>query len=143
MFKYSNENMKEYELLEHTADLKIKAYGKDLPELFSNILKGMFENCRPILDNSQSSIDRKINIKSENLEALLIDFLSEALYLSDVNNEVYFQSNFKILTNNKLIGKIVGKKVERLGLEIKAVTWYDLKVKKENNLWTAVVLFDI
>lgn len=138
--------MKKYELLEHTADLKIRAYGKDLPELFSNTLKGMFESCRPTIDASQSKITRKIKVHATDLEALLVEFLSQALYLSDVDNEVYFEANVIIKHKSKkkkLKGKIKGNKVERLGLEIKAVTWHDLEVKKVNNQWQATILFDI
>ncbi|MDA2922399.1 archease [Patescibacteria group bacterium AH-259-L07] len=137
--------MKEYELLEHTADLKIRAYGKDLPELFSHALKGMFEICRPEV-KEQSNVIRRINVSATDLEALLVEFLSEALYLSDVNNEVYFQAEVKIKDKDKekrLKGKVRGKGIEQLGLEIKAVTWHDLSVKKINNHWEAVVLFDI
>lgn len=132
-----------YEILEHTADLKIRAYGKDLPELFSNILKGMFEACEPVISDKLSIINREIKIQSQNLESLLVDFLSEALYLSDVNNEVYFEAEFEKLTEQELNGKIKGKKIEGLKEEIKAVTWHDLEIKKVNNQWQATVLFDI
>ncbi|MDA2936338.1 archease [Patescibacteria group bacterium AH-259-L05] len=137
--------MKEYESLEHTADLKIRAYGKDLPELFFHALKGMFEICRPEV-KKQSEVIRRINVSATDLEALLIEFLSQALYLSDVNDEAYFQAEINIKDKSKkksLKGKIKGKKLERLGLEIKAVTWHDLSVKKNNDHWEAVVLFDI
>lgn len=136
--------MKCYKILEHTADLKIQARGKDMAELFSCILKGMFESCRPVVKN-ESIINRRIKLSSSDLESLLVDFLSEALYLSDVNNEIYFNADLAIKQKNKkkqLKGEIKGKKIERLGLEIKAVTWHDLEVKKVNNQWQATVLFD-
>jgi len=133
----------EYEILEHTADLKIRAYGKDLPELFSNMLKGMFEACEPIISNRSSIVSREVKIQSPNLESLLVDFLSEALYLSDVNDEIYFQAEFEKLTENELIGKLKGHKIKGLKEEIKAVTWHDLKIERCNNHWEAVVLFDI
>lgn len=137
--------MKDYELLEHTADLKIRAYGKDLSELFSHALKGMFEICRPEV-KKQSEVVRQINVSATDLEALLVEFLSQALYLSDVNDETYFRAEVKIKDKDKkksLKGNIRGKKLERLGLEVKAVTWHDLSVKKNNDHWEAVVLFDI
>ncbi len=134
---------KDYELIEHTADLKIRAYGQDLKEVFSNMLKGMSESIQPVVSEQSPIVNRKINIKSKDLESLLINFLSEALYLSDVNNEVYFEAEFKILTDKKLKGKIKGKKFNSLQTEIKAVTWHDLEVKKIDDQWQAIVLFDI
>ncbi len=35
--------MKEFEILEHTADIGIAAYGKTKREVFINAAKGMFE----------------------------------------------------------------------------------------------------
>lgn len=35
-----------YEILEHKADLKIRAFGEDLKELFLNVMVGMFEGTR-------------------------------------------------------------------------------------------------
>ena len=34
--------MRRYEEIEHTADLAIKAYGRDMKELFANAAYGMF-----------------------------------------------------------------------------------------------------
>ncbi len=133
--------MRNYEILEHTADLKIRAYGKNLEEIFSNMLQGMFESCQPEMENREPVI-RDVRVKSENLESLLIDFLSEAVYLSDTNNEAYFSADLTI-GDNKLKGKIQGKKVKRFQIEIKAVTWHDLEIKKVGDQWQAVVLFDV
>jgi len=136
-------NKLDYEILDHPADLKIRAYGDNLPELFLNMFKGMFESCRPIIEDKSPIITRKIEIKASDLESLLINFLSEALYLSDVNNETYFKVNFKKLDKGGLMAEIKGRKVKKINLEIKAVTWHDLKIDKKDNLWQATVLFDI
>ncbi|MBU4370032.1 archease [Patescibacteria group bacterium] len=133
--------MKNYEILEHTADLKIRAYGENLEKVFSNFLKAMVEVCQPEIDSS-SLISRKIQIKAESLESLLIDFLSEIIYLMDVNKEIYTRAELMI-KGNKLKGEIKGQKVKRFQTEIKAATWHDLKIEKKDNLWTATVLFDI
>lgn len=132
---------KDYEILEHSSDLKIKAYGNNPEEVFANILKGMFESCQPEIEG-QESVVRDIQIKSENLESLLVDFLSEIIYLSDVYNESYalYES---IISNNELKGKLQGRKIKRLSREIKAITWHDLKIEKGDNCWEATVLFDI
>jgi SHS2 domain-containing protein len=138
--------IKPYQILEHTADLKIKAFGRDLPELFSNALKGMFESIRRReleVGSRKLETRRKIKIKSPDLESLLVDFLSEALYLSDINDEAYFEAEFDKLTEKELNGEIRGAKVRNFKEEIKAVTYHGLEIKKRNKIWEATVLFDI
>jgi SHS2 domain-containing protein len=140
---HSSAANKNYQILEHTADLKIRAFGKSQAEVFSNILKGMFETIKPQEVSDGQEIVRDIKIKSQDIESLLVDFLSEALYLSDVNNEAYFQAEFEKLTEKELAGKIKGRKIKRMQLEIKAVTYHSLEIKKEKGLWQVTVLFDI
>lgn len=140
----------EYEILEHPADLKIKAFGKTKEELFSNMLKGMISGLRPEILNSKTET-RNIEIKSSNLETLLVDFLSEVLYLTQVNKEIYTDIKFKKLTDPstssgqaELEGKLIGQKVQRFGEDIKAVTYHDLNIHYEKDgSWEATVLFDI
>jgi len=133
--------MEKYKILEHPADLKIKALGQNFEEVFSNLLLGMFKSLRPKL--AKEKAEREIKIEAQDRESLLVDFLSEALTFSDVNDEVYFKVKFEKFTDKMLKGKLTGFKVKSLGLEIKAVTWHNLKIEKENNFLTATVLFDI
>ncbi|MBD3359669.1 MAG: archease [Candidatus Buchananbacteria bacterium] len=135
--------MEQYENLEHTADLKIRAFGKDKKEVFVNMAKGMFDN---MIDNESllkdQPIKREIRIDSVDLQSLLVDFLSELLYLSDTNDEIYnkFELIFKDL---ELKATIAGYKVEKIKLDIKAVTYNDLVIKEKDNQWIAEVVFDI
>ncbi len=134
--------MKEYEILEHPADLKIKAFGKTKEELFSNLLKGMFLGAGVKIED-QKKISRKIKIKSADEQSLLVDFLSEALAESDMNDEAYFEVEFEKLTGTELVGKILGSPVKSFSTEIKAVTYHGLEIKKISSGWEATVLFDI
>lgn len=134
--------MKDYEILEHPTDLKIRAFGKTKEELFSNMLKGMFLGAGAKIEN-RKKVSRKIKIKSADEQSLLVDFLSEALAQSDINNEVYFEAEFEKLTGTGLVGKIFGSPVKSFGTEIKAVTYHGLEIKKVSDGWKATVLFDI
>ena len=135
--------MKKYEILEHKADLKIRAFGKEKSELFSNALLGMSESMKSEIKGKEKT-KHEIKIKSLDLPTLLVDFLSEVLYLSQTNKEVYFDIKFKKLTNTELEGKIIGQKVERFGEDIKAVTYHDLAIhQKKDGIWEATILFDI
>ena len=152
--------MKKYEILEHKADLKIKAFGKTKEKLFLNMLSGMSENMKPELQKPGEKTKRKIKLSSFDFQALLVDFLSEILYLSQVNKEVFFEAKFKKFSENEgkedksssspftaaweIDGEIFGQKAERFGEDIKAVTYYNLEIKqKDDDTWEATVLFDI
>jgi len=135
--------MEKYEILEHKADLKIRVWGKTKEELFANALLAMSESQKPEIKNQQK-IKREIKIKSLDLPALLVDFLSEALYLSQTNKEVYFKASFEKFTNSEIRGELIGQLAERFGEDIKAVTHHNLEIKRNlSGSWKAIVLFDI
>jgi SHS2 domain-containing protein len=138
--------MKKYELIDHTADIAIKAYGKNLSEAFENAAKAMFDI---ITDNSEiESIGQyDIELEAPDLEQLLVDWLSELLYLNTARNLVF--SFFKVELddkNNKLKAKIFGDKFDlskhKIGAEIKAVTYHMLSVRNKRP-FNIQVLFDI
>jgi len=132
-----------YQILEHKADLKIRAFGKNQEEVFSNLLYGMIEAMRPELKEPEESSIKTIEVKSFDLPALLVDFLSEALYQIQADKEVFKDIQFDKITETELKAKVIAKKVQGFGEEVKAVTHHDLEIIKDNSTWRATVLFDI
>ena len=138
--------MKTYELIDHTADVGVKAFGKNLSEAFQNIAKGMFDI---ITDNSEiESVGQyDLVLEAPDLEQLLVDWLSELLYLNSARNQVF---GFFIVDldekNKKLTAKIFGDKFDlskhKIGSEIKAVTYHMLEVRNKRP-YHVQVLFDI
>ena len=134
--------MEKFKILERTADLRIRAFGKDKKQVFENLMLGMQAGLRPKIIAMQ--VKTKIEIKSEDLESLLVDFLSEINYLNEVNDEIYQKIIFDEFSDTKIEADLIGKKVKRFGLQIKGVTFHDLDIrKKEDGSWQATVLFDI
>ena len=70
--------MKHYELVEHTADVGVKAYGKTVAEAFEHVAEGMFD-----IITDESTIDPvgeyNILLEAPDLEQLLVDWLSQLL----------------------------------------------------------------
>lgn len=133
--------MKKFEILEHKADLKIRAFGKTKEELFLNMLLAMAESQKG--ENFGPEVKREIKVISIDLATLLVDFLSEVLYLIQVNKEIYNGIKFTKFLNTEIEGELFGQKVKRFGEDIKAVTYYNLEVSQKNGIWQATVLFDI
>ena len=136
-----------YEIIEHTADVGLKVNGTTLKELFENAASGMFY----IVAHKKSSTNehKKIQIKKEveDFEELLVDWLSELLYIFD-SQKILF-SNFKILelNNGGVIGEAFGEKIDpsknTLQTEIKAVTFHDLKIEEDKNGFSCKIIFDV
>ncbi len=134
---------KKYEILEHKADLKIRVFGKTKEELFLNALLGMTNALRAKIKNQKSKV-KKIKIKSLDIEALLVDFLSEVLYLTQTNKEIYNKAKFIKFTDTQLEAELFSQKIERFGEDIKAVTYHRLDIhQKKDGMWEVTVLFDI
>ena len=132
-----------YKILDHISDLKIKVFGKNLPELFENAVLAIRECLRPEIEIPEKNTKSKIKIKSADLSSLLVDFLSEVLYQTQVNKEIYYKVKFDKLSDTELEAELFGKKVKRFGLEIKGVTYHNLEIKKIKNHWQAIIVFDI
>ncbi|MCL5261432.1 MAG: archease [Gammaproteobacteria bacterium] len=132
---------KHFEFKDHPADIKIKAYGKDLPELFINSALGMMYF---LFAEAKIKIDKKdiIEVHAENTESLLVNWLAEILMLSDINNRAY--KKFKILEMNaKKIKAEIGSGLAIAQDEIKAVTYHELSIKQRQGKYIATFCCDI
>lgn len=140
MTRFSKEKFK---ILPHTADVRLLIFGNSFAEIFQNALLGMKQILNPKELNVKTQW-RRIKVESIDPTALLIDFLSEVLYLIQTNNEIYDELKIFNLTPNFLEGAIIGKKVECFFEDIKAVTYHEAYLEqKSDNLWEALVIFDL
>lgn len=145
---------KQYELVAHTADLKIFAYGTTLEELFRNALRGMFASVKPHSPSiayhhdepqiAHYTVEHNVVVRSSDQETLLVDFLSDCLYLADTHNEAYFDATFTVFTETELEATIFGVSITGFEVvEIKAITYHDLQIEQIEGGWRATLVFDI
>lgn len=130
------------------------AYGSTYEELFLHALLGMFQSIGPVVQGCLIKNDRiicenlpkrrRITLKARGYEALLVDFLSEALCFSDIYNEVYLDMTVFLLTPEQIDVTVHGTKIEGFsGPEIKAVTYHDLQIRSSSGQLEADIVFDI
>lgn len=139
---------KNFEFLEHTADLKFIAYGKTLDLCFENSALAMFS---AIVDLDSVNIERKedIEIEAISIETLLHDWLTELLFLFATNNIIFKNFNVSIKKNKnyKLIATTSGEEFDpkrhSIKAEVKAITYHEMLVKKKGDIWTAQVVCDV
>jgi len=135
---------KKYKILEHKADLKIKVFGKTKEELFENAVIGMQRAANYTPTKQPTTKQLKIKIKSVDLLSLLVDFLSEVLYLIETEKLVFEKVEFEKFTEKEIEANLIGKPLKRMGVHIKGVTYHDLDIgQKKDGTWRATILFDI
>lgn len=131
-----------FEELEHTADVALRIFGEDLEELFENAAWGMFSL---LTDPSQvtPNTGHEIELEAMDVETLLVDWLSELLYLHETEEEVYSEFAFDQVTSTTLKARVRGDKVDDIRKDIKAVTYHGLVVQETPAGYEATVVFDI
>lgn len=138
---------KPYEVFEHTADIGIIVRRKRVEELFEKAAYAMFD-LMVDLSTVYSVGKYRIKISSPTLEDLLVDFLSELLYVYSV--EFFVMNDFNVHIREggegyELSGIALGEPLNRekhtVKMEIKAVTYHELEINLEKGY--AKVLFDI
>ncbi len=138
--------MRRFEVLDHTADIGVIVYGKDLKALFENAAEAFFHLIAD-LRTVRSKIKKRIEINGESLERLLVDFLSELLYLHDVENLLFKKCRVDSVGEEGLRARVKGEVFQEgvhvIKTEVKAVTYHQIQVKKEEKGWRAQVIFDL
>ena len=136
---------KEFEIIDHTADVGIIAYGADMNEAFANAAKGLFSLITE-LDDVAEVLHRDVELTAPDQESLLVDWLNELIYLFDVENILFKRFDITRVTNTQLKARSYGEKVDssrhQLKMGVKAATYHMLRVEKAKDCQVQV-LFDI
>ena len=134
-----------FEILDHTADTGIIAYGIDLKQAFENAALGMFSLITDLASIENDQV-RRIDINAPDRDDLLVSWLNELIYLFDVHNLIFSKFNIIQLDESILSALAHGEKVDlsrhEIRTGIKAATYHMLKID-ENNMCRVQVLFDI
>jgi riboflavin kinase / FMN adenylyltransferase len=131
-----------FEELSYTADVGIRAYGQNLKELFVNAacgLSSLMSDVDGLFDTTWHSIE----VSAPDLESLLLNWLGELLYLHDTTREILIDFEIEELSDTYLRGSVYGTHLAQAQLEIKAVTYHDLKIERTEQGYTATVVFDV
>jgi len=131
-----------YETISHTADVMIRAFGSTLEEAFENAAYGLFDQMAD-LSNVEPKQLFKMDIEGAEPQQLLVDFLSELLYLFDT--ELVLLKEFKASYDGEVLavtarGEKIDKKRHVLRKSIKAVSYHMIEVAPEKGY--VQVLFD-
>lgn len=136
-----------FEFFDVTADVGYRAYGDTLDKAFQNAALAMFE---VMTDTAQIklSIQKKVELESEDLFALLYDWLTELIFLHDSENLIF--SGFKVeitkksqgyyLLNALACGETFDPHKHESREDVKAATYHHMEIKEENGFMVQVIL---
>jgi SHS2 domain-containing protein len=137
---------KAFEVIDHTADVGIIAYGADIEELFSNAALALFS-----LITEPRSVEEKLHldlqVSSDDIDSLLVEWLNELIYLFDVKHILFNRFDIRSLTHNELkaicYGECFDPMKHNIKVGVKAATYHMLKLDKSDDGFKAQVILDI
>jgi SHS2 domain-containing protein len=139
---------KGFEIIEHTADIGIRAYGADIAEAFANAAKGMFSLITD-LNKVQTTLSRDVEASAADQEILLVEWLNQLVYLFDVEHILFKDFDITTIVDTRIQARCYGEKVDKsrheLKIGIKSATYHMLKIEENPREpgYQIQVLFDI
>jgi SHS2 domain-containing protein len=128
----------------HTADVKIRATAPTLETLFSEALAALMQVLYGPDRNGGEK--REIAIDAEDTESLLRDFLSEVLFIAEVDGLVFSGAKIHIqgchLTAT-LDGEPFDRRRHALGTEVKGISYSGLVITHDANGYMLDIVFDV
>lgn len=139
-----------YQFIEHTADIAVKISANSIEDLFSISCQAWRD---AVLENENSSLTEELtfSFSAYSLEELLVQLLSELNFLLSTKQWVFNAvKKIELLSeenSNKLFITILGepfdKNIHHLKEEIKAVTFHQMKIEKNDDEYITRIVFDI
>jgi SHS2 domain-containing protein len=132
-----------YELLDHTADVRLRVRGSTREEVFTSALRGLMHVLGAAGDEATVVRSRRVRIESEDLSFLLVDFLNEALWLAHVHRESYDEVRFSLLDDRSVEAELSGHRVVSFTEDVKAVTYHEADVREHEGGWETTLVLDV
>ena len=131
-----------FEEVEHTADIAVRVWGRDLTELFANAAFGMA--CQ-LADPGEMdlTVENSVDLEAYDAETLLVAWLGELLYLGERDDCVFVDFDMTEVTTTRLSAVVRGGAVHEYRGHIKAVTFSDLAIQLTGAGYETTIVFDV
>ena len=130
-----------------SADFVFNAFGITLADLFEACAIATFSVMTDI-NKVKSKFEKEINLHAEDSDELLYSFISELIYLKDVEKAFFSKFQITLPENDKTLSAIVrGEHIDYekhiIKTDVKAVTFHELKIKYDNGLYRTRMILDL
>lgn len=143
-----------FRLVDHTADLAIEAEGASAEEALADAARGLTAVLSGRRDLHRLGLpDRELafSVEAPDRVALLVAFLSELLWHYESEDLLWLGGGVRLGTGREGIARLeaVGNAVRHdparhgRGVEVKAVTYHDVRFEEAARRWRLRVLLDI
>ena len=136
--------MRRFELIEHTADAGLVAYGNNLAEAFANAAYGLFSIIAEI-DNVREVESREVEVSAEDVDGLLFDWINHLIYVFDVEHLLFRRFDIFDFAETDLKATCRGEKYDpswhQLKTGVKSATYHMLEVDAEKS--RVQLIFDV
>lgn len=127
--------------INHVADVAMQIWAPNLSELFIQSAKGLFMLMRCDFVPGKLPI-RKLSLRENGLENLLVRFLNELLHFAEDKGIAYHPIELQ-LSGSSLYSHLEGRKILNIRREIKATTYHQLKIGHFKFGYQVVITFDV
>lgn len=138
--------MQPYRVLEHTADIGFEAFGATREGVFANAARAL-THLMVDLETILPLEGLSLRAEGSDMPNLLVNWLSEVLYLFDAEGWLFRDFEIENLTDRSLTAKARGEKFDRTRhqakLLVKAITYHQLDLRNTGQGWRAQVYVDI
>ncbi len=136
-----------FEIIEHTADIGLRARGATEAEMFESAALGLV-SVAVDLERAVPRLAYPIAASGEDRESLLVNWLSEALYYLDGERIVLCRFRVERLEPCRIAGQAWGEPREagrhHPKIIVKGVTYHQLRIERDRaGNWCAEVYLDI
>jgi SHS2 domain-containing protein len=136
-----------FEILEHTADVGIRAEAVDLSGVFEQATLGLLDIVGTWAPGREAAEQVELDVEADDLGALLVDWLGEVLYLGDSRDAVVTSLDMAGVTQRRAAGRLGMAPREDAtyegGTQVKAITYHRLAVEQTEDGWSATVYVDV
>ena len=136
---------KRFEVIDHTADIGIIAYGADLKEAFANAAYALF-SLMIDLEGVVDSLCHQLEVSAPDQEELLVAWLNELIYLFEVEKVLFNRFEISQFSETRLRANCYGEKIDlerhKIKMAVKAATYHMLKFDEGDGV-RLQVLFDV
>ena len=132
-----------YEVVQHTADVRILVAATTVERLFEDALLGLMDVIRAERASGETTRET-VPIESVDRTALLIDFLNYALTQCHLHRRRYTAASFASLGATSLSATLTSVPAGDLQEDVKAVTYHEADVRRgEDGMWRTTLVLDI
>ena len=132
--------------LEHEGEMGCHVWAPDLEGLFQTAADALYRLIRSEFTLREPH-QMRLDLEEPDPALLLRAFLAELVYELSAHQRVFPRRRFRVLTPSRLTADLVGGRYdpqsEPLDREVKAVTYYRLRVWREPPGWHATFIVDV